>query len=204
MFMLLCTVATLPQFCDLSFDPHAWVIYHPWQASLLFCHGGGGEISTHAVYCHSPFDRVLLSEVFANSDIVLSLYYLCHHVITAISFVAAHGESLPPESHSPSWYKTSLWQRYQNNDVHTKEAVLNALLVLLLFLIRMSVRSYFKQKSGLSDPELIVVNMPVRANEAEAIVDKCLCMKHGQYFVFMTPLNAASSFVLFHAHRSLV
>ena len=67
----------------------------------------------------------------------------------------------------------------------------------------MSVRSYFRQKSGLSDPELIVVNMPVKANEAvEYITDKCLYMKRCQYFVFMTPLNAASSFVLFH--RSLV
>ena len=56
--LLLCTVATLTPFWGPSFDPHAWVICHPWQASLV-CHKG--RISTHAVsrltrlYCQFIF-----------------------------------------------------------------------------------------------------------------------------------------------------
>ena len=43
------------------------------------------------------------------------------------------------------------------------------------------------------------------ANKAmeKAIVEKGLCEKRGQYFIFMVASDAASSFVLFHAGRSL-
>ena len=77
---LLCTIATLPQFWGL----------------LIHIHVTGGRKSTHAVCCrlYSLFtcsQCYTLSHVFANSDIVLSLYYLwCFGKSLPISFVAVH------------------------------------------------------------------------------------------------------------------
>ena len=70
----------------------------------------------------------------------------------------------------------------------------------------MSIRSYFKQKGGLQDPEgSLSAYLPMQAialaNQVleKSIVDKGLSKKHGQYFIFMVASNAAGCFILFHA-----
>ena len=74
----------------------------------------------------------------------------------------------------------------------------------------MSIRSYFKLKGSLPDPEeslstcLPTQVIPV-ANKAveKAVIDKGLDKKYGQYFISMVASDAASCFVLFNAARSL-
>ena len=85
--------------------------------------------------------------------------------------------------------------------------VLNALLVSLLFPIHDVNLQLLQAEEWSSGSRMIIVNMSVKAsnhpaNKAaeNAIVDKCLCKKRGQYFIFMVALDAASSFVLFHAN----
>ena len=65
----------------------------------------------------------------------------------------------------------------------------------------MSIRSYFKPKDVLPDPEgSLSTCLPIGAIKGvdKAIVDKSLGKKCGHYIIAMAPLDTASSFVLFH------
>ena len=69
----------------------------------------------------------------------------------------------------------------------------------------MSVQSYFRPISGLSDPKVNMFanpsNHPANMAVEKANVDKGH-KKCSQYFIFMVALDAASSSVLFHAALS--
>ena len=96
--------------------------------------------------------------------------------------------------------------------MHSKTAVLNVLL-LTGFTAGPQSRCQLEaiQTEGSSFvSRRIVVNMSAnssnhRANEAveKTILDKGLGKKHSQYLIIMVALDAASSFILFHAARSL-
>ena len=71
----------------------------------------------------------------------------------------------------------------------------------------MSIRSYFEPKGCLQDPEgSLLTCIPawqVITLVEKAIMDKGLGKIRSQYFIFMVALDAASSFLLFHAAQSL-
>ena len=80
----------------------------------------------------------------------------------------------------------------------------------LLVLIRNVNSKLLQAEEWSSSSWRIVVNMSANASDCpankaveKAIVEKGLGKKHGQYFIFMVALDAASSFVLFHAGRCL-
>ena len=66
----------------------------------------------------------------------------------------------------------------------------------------MSIRSYFKPKSGLPDPDgSLSTCLPTQALRTRQW--RRLGKKRGQYFIFMVASDAASSFILFHTGPSL-
>ena len=97
----------------------------------------------------------------------------------------------------------NLWYEINVCNVHTKTAILNALL------LHDSVH-YFKLKGGLSDPEgslstCLPTQVITLANNVveKAVIDKGLGKKHSQYFKFMVASDAVNTFVLFDATSSL-
>ena len=97
-------------------------------------------------------------------------------------------------------------------DVHTKTAVLNAL---LLTPFTASASLHLQRQFEVTSSERVVFQIPKdhcqhvcqckRSPCKQGDGEGCcgLGKKHGQYFIYMVTSGAASSFILFHAARSL-